>query len=81
MDNNEVTKPPKQVLGMLKETWHGIPRSKITWYPIIDYDRCVGCGKCVEYCSPGTFELEEKDGEKRPMSHARKFGSTFRRRV
>jgi len=52
---------------MPKETWHGIPRGKIAWYPIIDYERCVGCGKCFEYCSLGTFELEEKDAKKRPI--------------
>jgi len=52
---------------MSEETWHGIPRSKISWYPIIDYEKCVGCGKCVEYCKLGTYEFEEKEGKKRPV--------------
>jgi NAD-dependent dihydropyrimidine dehydrogenase PreA subunit len=52
-------------LKMPKETWHGIPRSKIPWYPTIDYDKCITCGKCVEYCTLGTFAFEEEDGKKR----------------
>jgi len=51
---------------MSEEIWHRIPRSKIPWYPTIDYDKCVNCGKCVEYCTLGTFKFEEKEGEKRP---------------
>jgi NAD-dependent dihydropyrimidine dehydrogenase PreA subunit len=52
---------------MTEETWHGIPRSKIPWYPAIDYEKCVSCGKCVEFCSLGTYGFEEKDGKKRAV--------------
>jgi len=52
---------------MAEETWHGIPRSEIPWYPMIDYRKCVSCGKCVEYCKLGTFAFEEKNGKKRPV--------------
>jgi len=31
------------------------------WYPVIDYDKCVGCMVCVEFCPHGV--LEEKDGK------------------
>ena len=51
---------------MLEEKWHGIPRSKIPWYPTIDYEKCASCGKCVDYCKLGTFEFEE-NGEKRTV--------------
>ena len=30
------------------------------WYPIIEYERCVGCMACVEFCPHGVFE--ERDG-------------------
>lgn len=50
-----------------EETFHGIPRSKIPWYPAIDYEKCINCGKCVDYCKLGTYEFEEKDGKKRPI--------------
>ena len=53
-----------EVTGMPEETWHGIPRSKIPWYPTIDYDKCQSCGKCVEYCKLGTYEFDDK---KRPL--------------
>jgi NAD-dependent dihydropyrimidine dehydrogenase PreA subunit len=49
---------------MSEETWHGIPRKKIPWYPTINYEKCMGCGKCVDYCKLGAFEFEEKEGKK-----------------
>lgn len=45
----------------------GLPRSKIPWYPIIDYEKCVSCGKCVDYCTLGAFEFEEHQGKKRSI--------------
>ena len=52
---------------MSEETWHGIPRSKIHWYPTIDYKKCVSCEKCVDYCKLGAFSFEENDENKRPV--------------
>jgi len=54
-------------LLVLQESWHGIPRNKIPWYPTIDYVKCVSCGKCVEFCTLGTFAFEEKNGQKKPV--------------
>jgi len=50
---------------MSQETYHGVPRNKIPWGPTIDYEKCISCGKCVDYCKLGVFEFEEKDGKKR----------------
>ena len=50
---------------MAEKTYEGIPRSKISWDPKIDYDKCITCGKCVDYCHVKSFKLEEKDGEKK----------------
>lgn len=52
---------------MSEETWHGIPRSKIPWGPTINYEKCVACGKCVDYCKLGVYEFEEKQGKKVPV--------------
>ena len=52
---------------MSEETWHGIPRNKISWYPKIDYQKCISCGKCVEYCTLGTYEFEKEKGENRTI--------------
>jgi NAD-dependent dihydropyrimidine dehydrogenase PreA subunit len=58
------TKYTTKARKMAEQVWHGIPRSKIPWYPTIDYEKCVSCGKCVEYCKLGTYKLEEKNGKK-----------------
>ena len=52
---------------MPEETFHGIPRSKIPWYPTIDYEKCVNCGKCVEYCKLGVYEFKENREKKEPI--------------
>ena len=45
---------------MTEEKYKGVPRSKIPWYPTIDYEKCINCGKCVEYCKLDVYEFEEK---------------------
>ena len=50
-----------------EETFHGVPRSKISWGPTIDYGKCVSCGKCVDYCKLGVYEFEENQEKKRPI--------------
>jgi NAD-dependent dihydropyrimidine dehydrogenase PreA subunit len=35
------------------------PDDWIAWYPVIDYDRCVSCGQCAEFCLFGTYEVDE----------------------
>jgi NAD-dependent dihydropyrimidine dehydrogenase PreA subunit len=52
---------------MSEETFHGVTRSKIPWYPTIDSKKCVCCGKCVDYCKHGVYEFEEMDGGQRPV--------------
>ena len=50
---------------MYEETWHGIPRNKIFWYPTINYQKCISCGKCMDYCKFGVYELAENEGKKK----------------
>jgi NAD-dependent dihydropyrimidine dehydrogenase PreA subunit len=52
---------------MTEETYHGIPRSKIPWGPTIDYEKCISCGKCVDYCKLGVYEFQEKEHERRSV--------------
>ena len=52
---------------MAEKTYHGVLRSKIPWGPTIDYEKCVNCGKCVDYCKLGVYEFEEKEGAKRSV--------------
>ena len=31
----------------------------VPWFPVIDYERCVNCMQCLNFCLFGTFELSE----------------------
>lgn len=35
------------------------PGEWVAWYPVVDYDRCVNCRQCVEFCLFGTYDLDE----------------------
>jgi len=28
------------------------------WYPIIDYEKCISCKKCYEFCPHDVFKFE-----------------------
>lgn len=32
----------------------------IAWYPVLDYDRCVNCGKCVDFCMFGVYTRDDR---------------------
>jgi len=52
---------------MSEETYQGIPRNKIVWYPIIDYEKCNTCGKCVDFCHVKAFGGEGKGKKKKTV--------------
>ncbi|BBJ29039.1 4Fe-4S dicluster domain-containing protein [Athalassotoga saccharophila] len=29
------------------------------WYPIIDYEKCIGCLSCVQFCPHGVYDIGE----------------------
>jgi len=60
------------VTEMAEETYEGVPREKIPWNPKIDYEKCVSCGKCVDFCHAGAFRIREKDGQKRAVVNPNK---------
>ena len=39
------------------QSWHGIPRKEIPWYPAIDPDKCIGCELCFVTCGRDVFEI------------------------
>ncbi len=49
---------------MSEEPYKGIAREKIPWDPKINYEKCVSCGKCVDFCHMNAFKLEENAGKK-----------------
>ncbi len=30
-----------------------------TWYPVIDYGKCIECGVCTNKCKHGVYNLEK----------------------
>jgi len=43
----------------VEETYQGIPRDEISWYPRVEESRCEGCSSCVEFCSQGVFAFHD----------------------
>ena len=35
-----------------------------TWYPVIDYDKCIGCLVCHDMCRHGVYKLNEENKPK-----------------
>ncbi len=62
----------KECNNMAEKEYEGIPRNKIPWDPKIDYDKCITCGKCVDFCHVGTYKLVEKNGEKKTIVNPNK---------
>ena len=46
---------------MAEESWHGIPRNQIPWHPTIDHQKCILCGKCVDFCHTQVFSTQENE--------------------
>lgn len=42
--------------GLASETsFPEVPGDWVPWFPTIDRERCVGCGKCVDFCLFGVY--------------------------
>jgi NAD-dependent dihydropyrimidine dehydrogenase PreA subunit len=42
------------------ETYQGIPRENIPWYPTVYEERCDGCKKCYDMCPQKVYSWDEK---------------------
>lgn len=45
-----------------ESTMPEMPGEWIPWFPVIDRDRCVKCGKCVDFCLFGVYRKNPEDG-------------------
>ncbi|MDE3032398.1 MAG: ferredoxin family protein [Acidobacteriota bacterium] len=42
------------------DSWHGIPRQEIPWFPTVNAQACIGCELCYVTCGRGVYELKER---------------------
>ena len=52
---------------MAAEKFQGVPRRVIPWDPTINYEKCISCEKCVEYCKHGVYCFDEKQEKSVPL--------------
>ena len=41
------------------DSWHGITRKDIPWFPTVDADACIGCTLCFLSCGRGVYEMQD----------------------
>jgi len=41
------------------DSWHGIPRKDIPWFPTVDPEACIGCTLCFLTCGRGVYEMQD----------------------
>ncbi len=52
---------------MSEDEYKGIPRKKIPWAPKINYEKCISCGKCVDFCHMKAYDVVEEDGKRKTV--------------
>lgn len=40
-------------------TWRGILREEIPWFPTIDAEKCIGCRECITICKNDVLAFDE----------------------
>ncbi len=48
-----------QVPTAKHETWQGIPREQVPWFPVLDETLCDGCDKCLKFCANGVYAKQD----------------------
>jgi len=55
------------MLMKMSKEYSGKNRAKIPWHPTIDYNKCINCGTCIEYCKLGVYDVIKEQGEDKPI--------------
>jgi len=45
----------------MTQSWHGVPREEIAWFPTVVAGRCTGCGLCVTSCGRKVYRFDYED--------------------
>ncbi|MCK4539907.1 4Fe-4S binding protein [Candidatus Parcubacteria bacterium] len=38
-----------------------------TYIPVIDYNKCIGCGRCAKVCPENAIKMVLKNGKQKPI--------------
>ena len=49
---------------MSENTFMGVPRDKIPWFPTLDYSKCDYCMECDKFCPHQVFERHDDGPQK-----------------
>jgi NAD-dependent dihydropyrimidine dehydrogenase PreA subunit len=49
-------------------TWQSVPREEVPWFPTIMEELCDGCKLCLNFCSFGVYEYDEKTNKARVVN-------------
>jgi len=62
MDDGQLTIEEKPAPSVLNHQSSIINQqsSWVPWFPVIDYDRCVNCKQCLNFCLFGVYQLSEE---------------------
>jgi len=41
--------------------FHRVDRDRIQWNPIVNEEKCIGCGLCVTSCGRGVYKFDYKN--------------------
>jgi NAD-dependent dihydropyrimidine dehydrogenase PreA subunit len=52
----------------VEQSYKGIPRDEIPWFPQVDPKKCSGCSSCVEFCTQGVFTFDGKSHVAKPYN-------------
>ena len=52
----------------VEQSYKGIPRDEIPWFPKVDSKKCSGCSSCVEFCSQGVFTFDGRSRVTKPYN-------------
>lgn len=48
-----------------EKMWEGIPRREVPWHPTVNYELCIGCRACFDFCPASVYDWD--DAENQPI--------------